>query len=115
MEVSAVLPYPVSVNNCWFRSKKGVYLNPKIKIYRHEVWAIMFVTERFNDKKIRLEIDVYPPDKRHRDIDNICKVAIDSLQHAGVFNDDSQVHQLYVEKKEHVKFGKLKITIKEIE
>jgi crossover junction endodeoxyribonuclease RusA len=41
-------------------------------------------------------MDAYPPDHRRRDIDNLIKATADALQHAGVYEDDSQVDLLVV-------------------
>ena len=39
---------------------------------------------------------VFPPDRRRRDIDNLPKAVLDSLEFAGVFENDSQVDRLLV-------------------
>ena len=39
-------------------------------------------------------MDAFPPDRRRRDLDNLLKPALDALQHAGVYEDDSQVDWL---------------------
>lgn len=51
----------------------------------------------FNEnKRLSMLIDAYPPDKRRRDLDNIFKSCLDSLQHAGVYPDDSQIDDLRI-------------------
>lgn len=112
MEVTAILPFPksLSVNSVWKRSSTGIYKNPKAKAYVKEVWAIMFNTYRFNAVPIRIEVKMYPPTAKW-DIDNILKVLLDSLQYAGVYDNDSQVMQLYVEKLPPTKDSRLVIKI----
>lgn len=45
---------------------------------------------------ISLELFIFYPDKRKRDLDNFCgKSVLDALEKAGVFVDDSQVKELY--------------------
>jgi crossover junction endodeoxyribonuclease RusA len=39
-------------------------------------------------------MDAFPPDRRRRDLDNIQKPVLDALQHARVYQDDSQVDLL---------------------
>jgi len=39
-------------------------------------------------------MDAFPPDRRRRDLDNIQKPVLDALEHAGVYEDDSQVDLL---------------------
>lgn len=50
------------------------------------------------DKRIRMEVVAYPPDKRRRDLDNLGKSLLDSLQHAGLYQDDSQIDYLSFER-----------------
>lgn len=67
---------------------------------------------RFKDAPVSLDILVFPPDKRKRDIDNVLKPILDSLAKAGVYDDDSQVHCIRICRAEQVKDGKVEITIK---
>lgn len=46
--------------------------------------------------RLAVSIRVYPPDKRRRDLDNLMKCLIDALQHAGMYQDDSQIDRLLV-------------------
>jgi hypothetical protein len=43
-----------------------------------------------------LELDVllFPPDHRRRDLDNPLKAILDALEHAGLYADDAQVARL---------------------
>lgn len=113
-EMKVDLPYPVSVNNVWLRSHKGMYLNPKVDKYRKEVWANVYHKQKFNNAKLRLEVKMYPPNDRC-DIDNILKTLLDALQHAGTFSNDCQVHQLYVEKLEKKEGGLLEIKLSSLD
>lgn len=63
--------------------------------------------------RLEVHIQAFPPDKRRRDLDNVLKVCIDSLQQAGLFEDDSQIDYLLIERKEVVQDGQLKVDIKE--
>ena len=65
------------------------------------------------DKRIILDIELYPPDARKRDLDNTVKAVQDALVFAGVFADDSQIDRLTVTRMEKVKGGKAIITISE--
>jgi len=58
-----------------------------------------------------VEITLYPPDKRCRDIDNYNKALFDALTHAGVWEDDSQVKRMLVEWGPVVPNGKVEIMI----
>jgi crossover junction endodeoxyribonuclease RusA len=58
-----------------------------------------------------VDIVLYPPDYRPRDIDNFNKAIFDALTYASVWVDDKQVKRLVVEWGEKVKGGKVEITI----
>lgn len=114
-ELSVTLPYPPSVNRVWRTTKQGkMYLAKQVREYRKQVWAITFNKAKFEKSKVRLEIKMFPPDKRRRDADNIAKAILDSLTHAGVIEDDFHVHQLYIEKCEKFEGGKVELMIREI-
>ena len=48
---------------------------------------------------VRVFIDLWPPDKRKRDIDNVIKPLFDALTAARVWNDDSQIVEMTVKKR----------------
>lgn len=56
-------------------------------------------------------IEVFPPDKRKRDIANVEKAVNDALQAAQVFHDDEQIDDLRIVRRNPVKQGKVLITI----
>lgn len=58
-----------------------------------------------------VEITLFPPDMRRRDLDNYNKALFDALTHAGVWEDDSQVKRMLVEWGPVVPKGKVEITI----
>ena len=49
---------------------------------------------------VSVEIDLYPPDRRRRDIDNPLKCLLDSMTHAGVYEDDSQIKDIELHMRE---------------
>jgi len=51
---------------------------------------------RFGAIPVAVTIAAYMPDKRRRDVDNICKAVLDALGAGGLYDDDSQVHDLHV-------------------
>jgi len=117
----AILPYPkkITVNSYWKTGKNGLYSNPYIKTFKALVCnavkdSISYRNVSFGKEKIGVAINVYPPDDRIRDIDNILKATLDALQFAQVYENDSQIIQLYVEKLDKVKDGKLEIFINKL-
>lgn len=119
------LPYPPSVNHyksigrtVHTSSGKSYQIRvnaPKTKKYFHEVFVIVknLQLERLHGD-IVMNIEVYPPDYRKRDLDNICKVLLDSLELAGVYNDDNQIVKLTLERKEMRKGGEIRIEVKKL-
>lgn len=61
--------------------------------------------------RVKVHIQWYPPDRRIRDIDGILKAILDLLTRAGIWDDDSLVDFLSVERGEVVKGGKVVIYI----
>lgn len=64
--------------------------------------------------RLRVEIEVYPPDRRKRDIDNVCKATLDALAKAGVYQDDSQIDILVVIRRGIVPDGCLEVKIQKV-
>lgn len=48
---------------------------------------------------LSMHVDVYMPDNRKRDLDNIAKVVSDALEESGMILDDSSVCDLHLIKK----------------
>jgi crossover junction endodeoxyribonuclease RusA len=89
------LPYPPSVNRYWRHNRGHFHVSQEGQLYRRKVWEaclIQKITKCNGD--LKLEIDIYPPDRRKRDIDNICKAVLDSLEHAKVYDNDYQIAEL---------------------
>jgi crossover junction endodeoxyribonuclease RusA len=53
-------------------------------------------TPKLGSARLYLEVVLWPKDKRKYDIDNRVKALLDSLQDAGVFDDDEQIDQINV-------------------
>lgn len=53
-------------------------------------------TPKLGSARLQLEIVLWPKDKRKYDIDNRIKALLDSLQDAGVFDDDEQIDQINI-------------------
>jgi crossover junction endodeoxyribonuclease RusA len=59
-------------------------------------------------------MDAFPPDRRRRDLDNLQKPLLDALQHAGVYEDDSQVDLLLSRRRERRDGGQVVVTISDM-
>jgi len=99
-EVTLSLNWPPSVNHYWNqRGQGGRYISAFGKAYREEVWVEF--KRRYPGRKplacrVGVRIFASPPDNVRRDLDNILKSILDSMQHAGVYQDDSQIDALEV-------------------
>jgi len=72
-------------------------------------------TPKFNNAKIALIVWAYPPDKRKRDISNLLKIIEDSLQDAGVFDDDFNIDFIEIKRCDIKKGGGLTVMIETME
>lgn len=94
------LPFPPSLNGYYRHVGKMVLISAKGRKYREAVEQIAVMDNVQNiigNEHIKVSLQVYPPDKRKRDIDNILKCLFDSLTKAKVWEDDSQIKKLMVE------------------
>lgn len=64
--------------------------------------------------RLRVDIEVYPPDRRKRDIDNVCKATLDALAKAGVYQDDSQIDVLLITRMGIVSGGCLEVKVQKV-
>jgi len=104
-------PFPPSVNHYWFRNRNGtVRVGAAGVIFRQKVCIICRGKKPF-EGKIMVRIEVYPPDRRRRDLDNLLKAPLDALQHAGIYADDYQIESLTIVRRSPVKDGSLRIEI----
>lgn len=111
-----VLPWPPSSNTYWRRNGPRYFITPSGIAYRQQV-AILGVSwkNRFDrDKRLSVLVEAYPPDRRRRDVDNIFKCLLDSLQWARIYVDDSQIDRLFVERKAVEPPGRVIVSVEEI-
>lgn len=112
------LPYPPSVNTYWRRSGHRIHISARGLRYRHDVIKSVTTGERFcpfnESQRISVKILLNPPDHRIRDIDNVLKALFDSLTHAGVYPDDSQIDEITIKRGETVKCGLVTIELSEL-
>lgn len=110
------LPFPPSVNHYWVRTRFGsLAVGKRGKQFRQEVIELLDSNTKTLEGRLEVEIDVYPPDRRKRDLDNLLKATLDALCHAGLYSDDSQIDILKVNRKEIEKGGKICVTVQEID
>lgn len=110
-----ILPWPPTVNHYWMRSGNRCYIGSKGLAFRKAVLLCCNKKEMTFKPTSRLcvEIQAFPPDKRRRDLDNLLKATLDSLQHAGIYADDNQIDKLSIDRKELI-LGQLIVKITDI-
>ena len=108
-----VLPYPPSINHLWRRVGPRTLISREGRRFRTQVLAILAEQsiESFHGP-IAVDIEVFPPDNRRRDIDTVQKALLDALEKAGVYHDDSQIVRLTIQKGETVEGGKTIVQIR---
>jgi crossover junction endodeoxyribonuclease RusA len=110
------LPFPPSVNTYWRHPTTGKLagrhlISDKGRKYRDAVTALA-AEGRYKTMTgpLVVDLEVFMPDKRRRDLDNLTKAIFDSLTHAGVWEDDSQIVDFRVWKNPAIG-GMVKVTI----
>jgi Holliday junction resolvase RusA-like endonuclease len=92
------LPYPPSINHYWRRVGPRTLISREGRRFRQRVMAILAALGiRPVHGRLAVEVQIFPPDNRRRDIDNVQKALLDALQHGGAYIDDSQIVQLSIE------------------
>ena len=110
--LTLTLPYPPTVNTYWRRVGHRFYISPRGQRYREQVQLIYGGTETYTCPVV-VEAYFNPPDRRERDVDNLPKALLDSLEYAGVFENDNQVKRLVCEMMQPRKGGRAVVFIRE--
>lgn len=111
------LPWPPSANRYWRHVNGRVLVSKEAKAYKKLVQRLTYLNgltgKEFPLKeRLGISINVYCPDKRKRDIDNLLKITIDSMQAAGIFENDCQIDKIFICRKPLiVKHGQLHVKI----
>jgi len=110
--ISIELPLPPSANHYYRHVGPRTLISRGGRAFREGV-ALRLKAARVQPLSGRLavQVDIYPPDERRRDIDNIQKALLDALQHGGAFHDDSQVVWLLTQKAQLHPGGKVSVKI----
>lgn len=93
------LPWVPSANTYYRRSGRHIHLSRKGREFKTSVAASLKAMGLHNElicHRLRVRIELHPPNRRKFDIDNRIKPLLDALQHGGLFADDEQVDRLTV-------------------
>jgi Holliday junction resolvase RusA-like endonuclease len=106
------LPYPPSVNHYWRRVGARTLISRGGRAFRAAVCSILAARGvQPITGPLEMVIDVFPPDRRRRDIDNLQKALLDALAHGGAYHDDSQIARLTVQRRHVVPEGKVQVRL----
>ena len=116
------LDWPPTVNTYWRATKDlrmgvRVYLSDKGREYKERAYfqqAEQRVPKGDPEARYEVLIDCYAPDRRKRDLDNICKVLLDVMEEYGTLPDDCQVDILTLRRRPATKGGYVSINVLEI-
>ncbi len=115
-----VLPFCPTVNTYYRMVNGRMLISAKGRAYRNDVLAAILASHgkpEAIEGPVSVDIQVYPPDRKRRDLDNLLKSVLDSLTHAGVWLDDSQVCDLHIYRcqSDSVNKGTMIVEVKEVE
>ena len=115
-DIVLYVPFPPTINSYYKMTRMGQrYLDKSVREFRDTV------AESVNQQCPGLKLDVplfmevylFMPDRRKRDVDNYMKGLLDALTEAGLWEDDSLVDQLHIYRGEVVKGGLVRVEISE--
>ena len=113
--IKLTLPYPPTVNHYWGQLGSKKYLGKKGKEFRESVFLCVYAAQQGRlDARLHMEVYLYPPDNRKRDVDNVLKPLLDALEHANVYENDSQIDKLCVTRMPVTKGGVCNVVITEL-
>jgi len=115
--VLITLPYPPSINHYWRRVGPRTLISREGRTFRRNVCALLRgggLRQPPFGGRVALVMDVFPPDHRRRDLDNLLKPVADALEHAGVYADDGQIDLLVTRRREAVPDGRLAAEVIEL-
>ena len=115
------LTYPPSVNDYYTKWCQGkavrVAVDKPGMAFRAEVRRYK-LQNLHNPQPIKgrvsMEVQLWKPDRRKRDIDNPLKCLFDAFTYAGIWLDDEQVDVLLMHKRGVEAPGKIHVTLREI-
>ena len=115
MHIQLQLPYPPSVNHYWGQAGNHRFIGKKGKEFRAQVMdAANEAGIQALEGRLAVHIALFPPDKRKRDVDNVLKPLLDACEHAGCYENDSQIDELHITRRDVIKDGACTIIIIQI-
>jgi crossover junction endodeoxyribonuclease RusA len=115
MHIQLQLPYPPSVNHYWGQAGNHRFIGKKGKEFRAQVMdAVNEAGIQPLEGRLAVHIALFPPDRRKRDVDNVLKSLLDACEHANCYENDSQIDELHIIRRDVIKGGACTIIIIQI-
>lgn len=116
------MPFPPSVNGYWrnivIQGRSRTVISKQGRTFRENTIAAIGITHCRSQPltgRLRVHIELYPPCRRKRDVDNFLKGLLDAITHSGhIWEDDEQIDELTVIRKERCTGGKTIVEITEL-
>lgn len=105
------LPYPPSVNHYWRYARGHWHVSTDGQRYRRTVYASVVGHDMFHGR-LDVDVTVWPPDRRRRDLDNVLKAVLDALAFGGVYKDDEQIDDLAVHRGPMQSGGAVRVVVR---
>ncbi|GIK54157.1 MAG: hypothetical protein BroJett014_31300 [Planctomycetota bacterium] len=110
MELS--LPLPPSANHYYRRVGSATLISRTGREYRAAVKAALLAMGAPSVMgPLTVLVTVFPPDRRRRDLDNLLKCLLDSLQHGGLYRDDSMIDRIDIRRGQCTRGGGVHVTV----
>ncbi|MEE4108457.1 MAG: RusA family crossover junction endodeoxyribonuclease [Halieaceae bacterium] len=116
VSLTLTLPWPPSTNRYWRHVGTRTLLSRDGRAYKARVsgeaaWQLGVPVPKLAGP-VAVRVDLYPPDRRRRDIDNHAgKALLDAIAEAGVLDDDSQIRDLHAVMHSPVKGGSCRVSL----
>ncbi len=122
LEIFIDLPFPPTVNSYYGLTRSGIrYVTKKGKQFRADCCVCCHEQNAYSlslDYALQLDVILYPPDRRRRDLDNYMKALQDALgthsdlSGANVWEDDSLIDNLNIHRGAVTPSGKCSVRIR---
>lgn len=106
--------FPPSVNNYYVKTRRGIFISKQGRLFREQVEIASLEQGVLNlviDYRITVDVILYMPDRRVRDLDNYMKGLLDAITHAKIWVDDSLIDTLNIHRGIQMKAGKSELRI----
>lgn len=113
--IEITLPYPPSVNHLYRNVGHRTILSRGGRDYIQKVGEVIAgLGISTLHGRLAVDVEVYPPDRKTRDMDNIQKALFDSLRKNEVIEDDGQIDRIAIRRMGATRGGAVIVRLEEI-